>query len=116
MKAFNLEKALAGEKVVTRDGQEVTQVTLFNPVEDGCESIGALIDGRILVFYKDGSYMKGGEAAMDLFMTPKKLSGFINTYSDLPPTLHLSKLDADCWSKNRTACVDLSQLEEGHGL
>lgn len=30
MKPFDLEKALAGERVVTRDGDEVTQITKFD--------------------------------------------------------------------------------------
>ena len=30
MNKFNLERALTGEKVITRDGREVTQLTNFN--------------------------------------------------------------------------------------
>lgn len=104
MKIFNLEKALAGEKVIRRNGAEVNQLVVLNSYEG--DVICGIING---VFYH---YLQ----ECDLFMAPTKLSGFVNTYSDLPPTQHLSKLDADCWSKNRTACIDLSQFEEGHGL
>jgi hypothetical protein len=120
MKAFNLKEALAGEKVVTRIGQEVTQVTLFKPAKDGCESICALIDGRILAFYKDGSYRKELVSWEDLFMTPKHLSGFLNTYTIHAPTWHSTKEDASMnfykYGDRRIACIDLSQFEKGHGL
>jgi hypothetical protein len=120
MKAFDLEKALAGEKVVTHDGQEVTQVVLFKPVKGGCESICALIDGCIRAFYEDGNYnIKGDKSDMDLFMAPKKLSGFINYYVDFAPSYHRTRQLADMefnTAKARTACIDLSQFEEGHGL
>jgi hypothetical protein len=113
MKAFDLEKALAGEKVVTRDGQEVTQVTLFKGVrKDGGKSICALIDGLIYLFYEDGSYTKELEYWPDLFMAPKKLSGFINVY-----VTFTTKEEADTFAlPSRTACIDLSQFEEGYGL
>jgi hypothetical protein len=120
MKAFNLKEALAGQKVVTRDGQEVTQVVLFKPVKDGCESICALVNGRIYEFYEDGNYIEGAGSSKDLFMTPKKLSGFLNTYTIHAPTWHSTKEDAGMdfyeYGDKRIACIDLSQFEEGHGL
>ena len=119
MKAFNLEKALAGEKVVTRDGQEVTQVTLFKGVKDRSESICALVDGRICLFYEDGSYIKMLESWTDLFMAPKQLSGFVNVYSGIQNTYNVydTKAKADSLAGSlRSACIDLSQFEEGHGL
>ena len=119
MKAFDLQKALAGEKVVTRDGQEVTQVTLFKGVKDRSESICALVDGRICLFYENGSYCKELESWPDLFMAPKKLRGFVNDYAIHAPTWHSTRGAADMdfnTKENRTACIDLSQFEEGHGL
>lgn len=74
---FDLEKALAGEPVITRDGREVTQVTLFE-----CESrypVYAVVDGAICSFTKTGSdYDNGQSSQYDLFMKPKTrvINGF----------------------------------------
>ena len=122
MKAFNLEQALAGEKIVTRDGREITQLVTFKTASgeviygldvenDHVEQW--LIDGR----YHDTKDDCGG----DLFMAPEILYGFINDYAHLPPTWHSSREDADIVARNslkgdRVACIDLSQFEEGHGL
>jgi hypothetical protein len=73
MKPFDLEKALAGEPVVTRDGQAVTQLTKFD-----CDSeypLCAVIDG-VLITYTingsyytiNGSYKEGEQHDLDLFM------------------------------------------------
>ena len=122
MKAFNLEQALAGKKIVTRDGREITQLVTFKTASgevifgldvknDHVEKW--LINGR----YYDARNDSGG----DLFMASKNLYGFINDYADLPPTWHSSREDADIVARNslkggRVACIDLSQFEEGHGL
>lgn len=74
---FDLEKALAGDQVVTRDGREVSQVTLFE-----CEEqfpIRAVINGEIEAFTKTGEYFATGESYdLDLFMKPKTriINGF----------------------------------------
>lgn len=70
LKPFNLEAALAGEPVVTRDGREVFQVTLFE-----CESkypLCAVVDGDICSFTETGGhYYNGQPSQYDLFMKPK---------------------------------------------
>lgn len=117
MKPFDLEKALAGEKVVTRDGTEVTQITEFD-----CKSpwkVHALVMGNVEVYKEDGSYHEDKEESVnDLFMAPTKLSGFINVYTDDTITIHETKqsaeIDANC--RVRKAFIDLSQFEEGYGL
>ena len=117
---FDLEKALAGEKVITRDGLEVTQLVNFEGVGDRCESIYAMVGGKVISYYGCGNYT-GNHSPLDLFMAPKKLSGFINLYDngDAGPIIHNSKKQAMCGRnliKNRIACIDLSQFEEGHGI
>ena len=122
MKAFNLEKALAGEKVITRDGREVTQLHKFNCDDNDC--IHGVVDGSVENFYDCGSYHSGGICDADLFMAPKKLSGFVNIYRD-DGELSLGCLHDDkamCVANNNmqgkkaVACIDLSQFDEGHGL
>lgn len=115
MKPFDLEKALAGEPVVTRDGREVTQVTKFDLIDD-VYMIHAVIYGDLESFTLNGEYSKGKESELDLFMAPKKLSGFINVYAD-SANIYKTKDEADEKSAyDRTACIDLSQFEKGHGL
>ena len=117
---FDLEKALAGEKVITRDGLEVTQLVNFEGVGDRCESIYAMVGGKVISYYGCGNYT-GNHSPLDLFMAPKKLSGFINVYADgdVGYLMHDTKEGAVFGrSKYQTviACIDLSQFEEGHGL
>ncbi len=132
---FDLEKALAGDKVVTRDGRDVTQLHRFL-VKNGtlARSLGsndifcAVIDGYVgsvtvkgvYSVYSDGD----GELDLDLFMAPKKLSGFVvgfatddgkSTFSNTFAT----KEAADDFASNgvhKTYCIDLSTIEQGHGL
>ena len=118
---FNLEKALAGEKVVTRAGQPITQLVKFKTYsgsilyglhcdEDSIESW--LLNGK----YHDST----GDCDSDLFMAPKKLSGFVNVYEGgMIGNMYSTAKDAHesaSDSRDRLACIDLSQLEEGHGL
>ena len=72
--------------------------------------------GRIK-HYDMGGYRVGIRA---LFMAPKQLSGFLNAYTVHAPIWHSTKEDADMefnkYGDRRTACIDLSKFEEGHGL
>jgi len=117
MKSFDLEKALAGEKVITRDGRPITQLVKFKTNSGSilyaldCDNDTVepwLIDGR----YHDVA----GECGSDLFMAPKKLSGFVNIYDDRGSIQFTDRDIADSCAINRTACIGLSQFDEGHGL
>jgi hypothetical protein len=56
MKPFDLEKALAGEPVVTRDGRPVTQLIKFEAiVEDGYVIYG-VVNNKIFNFLDSGKY------------------------------------------------------------
>lgn len=82
MKPFDLEKALAGEPVVTRDGRPVTQVTKFDAPNDPNPVI-AVIDGDTQSFTLTGAYYsQSREHQYDLFMATKtvKKEGWVNLY------------------------------------
>ena len=82
MKPFDLEKALAGEPVVTRDGRPVTQVTKFDAPNDP-NPVVAVIDGDTQSFTLTGAYFgQGKENEYDLFMATKtvKKEGWVNLY------------------------------------
>lgn len=82
MKPFNLEEALSGKKVVTRDGREVTELHLFKVNMDFPLSV--VVDKHIESFTKDGQYYyeTGSESPFDLFMASGKVTKWVNVYLD----------------------------------
>lgn len=81
MKPFDLEKAIAGEKMVTRDGREVQEFAYFKTSRAPYEPIRSVIGGCVFSHNIDGSYLgKGNEDCSDLFMAPKKRTVYVNIY------------------------------------
>ena len=81
MKPFDLEKALAGAPVVTRDGREVTQLHLFDLKEHGYPLHG-VINGKeggqsVECFIENGKWRRSGESEFDLFMKTEKKVGYV---------------------------------------
>lgn len=68
MKPFDLEKALSGAPVITRDGREVTQLTKFD-ITVGIALVGVL-NGGVKRWYGDGRYVSDRDFCIDLFMAP----------------------------------------------
>ena len=79
MKKFNLKEALAGAKVVTRDGDEVTDLHKFN-VEDKHPVVGVLL-GQIQSWTTDGEYW-GSDVKhnRDLFMHVEPQRIWVNVH------------------------------------
>lgn len=70
-KPFNLDRAIAGDPVVTRVGKTVTQIVSFN-VKNGREIVG-VIDGCLMAWYKNGTRRWDTyESEEDIFMAPVK--------------------------------------------
>ena len=71
MKPFNLEAALRGEKVVTRDGREVTQLVKFEGVSEG-QVLYGVVHGNAYYphsWWETGSHFGLSEPnELDLFM------------------------------------------------
>ena len=78
MRPFNLEAALAGAPVVTRDGREVTQLVMFD-CHDNLPVAGVL-DGIIHLWSVEG---KSGPYKFDLFMAPTKKTGWVARMADV---------------------------------
>lgn len=104
MKPFNLEKALAGDPVVTRDGRKVTEIVLLNTANDFC-SVVCVIDKYAYAFRQDGSFIENREHKHDLFMAPKivKKSGWINIYPN-----------GECGHRVSTLRVDADKIADGY--
>ena len=121
---FNLERALAGDAVVTRDGREVTQVVKFDIFDD--IQVHGVVEMGVEQWFANGNYYSGGrKCGADLFMAPKKLSGFVNVYRDSDgflwfgshcDSVKVAARNRELEDDSRVACIDLSTIEEGHGL
>ncbi len=72
MKPFNLEEALKGKSVITRDGRPVNQLTLFKIGSHYLYPLVGVIEGMqdIHRWTADGTYCvkPEGERQVDLFM------------------------------------------------
>jgi len=79
MKPFDLEAALAGAPVVTRDGIPVTDLHCFDGADEAYK-VCALVEGRVVPVHADGRYLSCGESSFDLFMAPVKRGGWVNIY------------------------------------
>jgi hypothetical protein len=81
MKPFDLQKAIAGEKLVTRDGREVTEFCHFKTIRNTVYPCFAVIDGTSEEFTVDGRYQHGANGIHDLFMAPKKRTVYVQIFN-----------------------------------
>jgi hypothetical protein len=79
-KPFNLEAALTGDPVVTRDGQVATQLVRFAVIDS--QPVRAVVGGQVLGFRTDGTYYSAGTSRHDLFMAKKERTVYINILRD----------------------------------
>ena len=121
MKPFDIERALAGEPVVTRDGQQGGEIYYFKTSEDALK-LFVVINGTIKSYNEKGQWVAHhyGEHDFDLFMAPVKKSGFINIYPANSQKHHagtsnvyLTKKEADDNGEvHRIACVFVEWEED----
>lgn len=91
MNPFNLEDALAGAPVVTRDGREVKDVC-YLPSSDSVYKVRAVVGVDIIAFTEEGCYSLNRVASeLDLLMAPVKKEGWINLYP-------FSRTDTKLWA------------------
>lgn len=78
MKTFNLERALAGDPVVTRAGKPVEQLHKFE-AKLSEEILFGVVDDLVKSWTKNGKYYGDDEESQyDLFMASVKREGWIN--------------------------------------
>lgn len=82
LKPFNLERVLAGDKVVTRDGEEVTELHFFKTISHNYP-ITAIIREEGYTFTVNGESFVNKITDEDLFMAPTKKTGWINIYNNM---------------------------------
>ena len=82
LKPFNLEAALKGEKVVTRDGREVLELKEFKtPIYSNNQLVG-VISRNLFTFTLEGVEAFGAVSPRDLFMAPKERVVWVNFYGE----------------------------------
>lgn len=99
MKPFNLEKALAGDPVICRNGKKVDELHYFKSadIKDDCQCIVTVIDTVIRAARKTGlrnSFGKG-EDDEDLFMAPTTKKYYVNVYKYDDGHIYLGVLKDD---------------------
>lgn len=70
-KPFNLEAALAGEPIETRDGRKVTELHYFKTSGESF-SVIAIVDGYSHSYTTNGGYQLYRDHELDLVMSAKK--------------------------------------------
>ena len=85
MKEFNLERALAGDPVVTRKNVPVTEVIKVSTITEPYNVL-AVINGAAVFVNEKGVFSEGDADVWDLFMAPVKKQEWANIYkSDISP-------------------------------
>ncbi|HII3745341.1 pyruvate kinase [Pasteurella multocida] len=85
MRPFDLERSLAGEPVVLRNGNKAfVKFVMENPVREECAMIGYVIDDRsrdsLIGWYKNGLYASCGGDGLDI----------VGMYEEPRPTVTLT--------------------------
>jgi hypothetical protein len=94
LKPFDLQKALAGDPVVTRGGHKVSQI-VYLPGRINGPPVAAFSDSRCLCYRPlDGRTSEGYDTDYDLFMAPKTVTKYVNVYPHRCATLYATPEDA----------------------
>jgi len=81
MKPFNLQEALAGKPVVTRDGRKVSRIIHMPEVADPYNKVLAISDARYMTYSESGEFsLYNWSSVHDLFMASEKKEGWIAVY------------------------------------
>lgn len=111
---FDLSRALAGDKVVTGDGHEVTQLHKFD-CENDC--LAGVLKNTTKTWRVNGRYTKHGETCLDLFMAPKTVKRWVNFYDNGAIFTCKSEKEAKQWvyGGRAIAIAVPVEFEEGYG-
>jgi len=115
MRPFDLEKAKAGEPVITRSRKPVRIISISklgsHPVV-ALKKISANLE-NVILYKKTGAFISDEEAhSDDLFMAGLQKEAWINIYPDFMVNAHPTKEDADlCAEIDRVACIKIDWEE-----
>lgn len=108
MREFDLQKALAGEKLITRDGRKITEIYQFKTYNKSEFNIMGVIENEEMFHYDEsGRAGRFGEFPQDLFMAPTTKTYYVNVYENDIETgsingrrIHCSKEEAQTYELN----------------
>lgn len=79
MKEFDLQKALAGSRVVTKEGKEVKNLTYLKELtEDEFKVVGVVV-GELFRWTEEGTSVFEDDA-FDLYLATESCEGWVNVY------------------------------------
>ena len=81
MKEFDLQKALAGSRVVTKEGKEVKNLTYLKELTEDVFKVVGVVDGELLRWTEEGTSVYEDDA-VDLYLETEKCEGWVNVYRD----------------------------------
>lgn len=97
------------QKVWTRDGLEVKQLTKFENVEDGYPIVGNVSGKGLRSYSIEGRYIVKSEKQYDLFLEHTEKEYFVNVYKRENGTLYTKS--ADCHDLYEDASVWSGQVD-----
>ena len=81
MKPFDLEKAMAGAHVTTKDNKPVTNLTLLKDITVDEFKLVGVVDGEFERWTEEGTSVFEDDNS-DLFMPSERCEGFVNVYRE----------------------------------
>lgn len=83
MKPFNLDDAIIGAPIVTRDGESARFIAYVPETMDNSQLI-VLTKGKLRFYFANGSFLNDGiPSSFDLFMAPIKKTVWVNFYQEM---------------------------------
>ena len=81
MKPFDLDKALAGSRVVTKEGKEVKNIALLKDLTEDEFRVVGVVAGEMYRWTEDGVSVYEDDA-YDLYLATEKCEGWVNVYRE----------------------------------
>ena len=107
LEKFDLEKVIHGAKVVTREGDEVTQLSKFETDSDYC--LYGVVNGVVKDWTIDGKYrLETPECSKDLFIVGKVESIWVNVYRNIYNDLYAGQ----CYKSKEHALNNIDKTVE----
>lgn len=117
LKPFNLEQALDGAPVMTREGRKVVRIFYAEEACENSQVICVFETGVVFPYHKDGTYTTSS-SVHELVMAPTKKEGYVvmfynNSQKDflVGTKIWASKQDAEIWSKGCEAVFAIAKIE-----
>jgi hypothetical protein len=99
MKPFDLKKAMAGERVMTRCGRQVSEIHYLRTLKTGYPVV-AVVEGGLWAFTLGGNFHNDGvESENDLVMAPEKRTVWLNIYPHREVDMYESENNADVFAR-----------------